>query len=155
MGAEAATDTDAATAQDAVAWVNEVHLSGRVSGTPQEKTLPSGDAVVLFRLVVRRPAARRTGSARAGDKVASAQDAATKGAATKGAATKGAATRGAVVDTLDVACWTARSRKVALRLQDGDAAEVTGSLHRRFFRAGGAAASRYEVAAATVIGGRR
>lgn len=150
MGSEAATDTDAATAQDAVAWVNEVHLSGRVSGTPQEKTLPSGDVVVLFRLVVRRPAARRTGSARAGAKGTRAQDAATKGAAMRGAATKGA-----VVDTLDVACWTARSRKVALRLQDGDAAEVTGSLHRRFFRAGGAAASRYEVAAATVARGRR
>ena len=139
MGAEAATDTDAATTQDAVDWVNEVHLSGRVSGTPQEKTLPSGDVVVLFRLVVRRPTARRTGSA-----------AGAKGTRPQGASTKGAATKGAVVDTLDVACWTARSRKAALRLQDGDAAEVTGSLHRRFFRAAGAAASRYEVAAAKV-----
>jgi single-strand DNA-binding protein len=139
MGAEAATDTDAATTQDAVDWVNEVHLSGRVSGTPQEKTLPSGDVVVLFRLVVRRPAARRTGSARAG---------------AKGTRPQGTSTKGAVVDTLDVACWTARSRKAALRLQDGDAAEVTGSLHRRFFRAAGAAASRYEVAAAKVSRGR-
>ena len=131
MGAAAATDTGAVTAEDAVAWVNEVHLCGRVSGTPQEKTLPSGDVVVLFRLVVPRPAVRRTGAARA------------------------AATKGAVVDTLDVACWTARSRKAALRLGDGDAAEVTGSLHRRFFRAGGAAASRYEVAAAGVARIRR
>jgi single-strand DNA-binding protein len=148
MGTEAATDMDA-TARDAVAWVNEVHRSGRVSGAPQEKTLPSGDVVVLFRLVVRRPVARRTGSSRGGAKGTRAQDTRAQGASTKRAATKGA-----VVDTLDVACWTARSRKAALRLQDGDAAEVTGSLHRRFFRAGGAAASRYEVAAATVARAR-
>ena len=131
MGAHAASETDAATREeDAIAWVNEVRLAGRVSGMPQEKVLPSGDLVVLFRLVVRRPAARRS--------------------TTAGPRAKGAATKGAVVDTLDVACWSARPRKAALRLHDGDAAEVTGSLHRRFFRAGGAAASRYEVAAATV-----
>jgi single-strand DNA-binding protein len=143
MGARAARDRDttppAAAQEDSVGWVNEVHLSGRVSGSPEEKTLPSGDVVVLFRLVVRRPAVRRSGPSRAG---------------ARGAAPKGAGRKGAVVDTLDVACWTARPRKAALRLRDGDAAEVTGSLHRRFFRAGGAAASRYEVAAATVARAR-
>jgi single-strand DNA-binding protein len=110
---------------NAAAWVNEVHLVGRVSGAPEERALPSGDAVVLFRLVVPRPPVRRT------------------------AAGRGAA-RGPSVDTIDVACWGSRARRTALRLHDGDAAEVSGSLHRRFFRAGGAATSRYEVAASSV-----
>ena len=34
--------------------VNEVHLVGRVSGDPEEKELPSGDALVTFRLVTSR-----------------------------------------------------------------------------------------------------
>ena len=33
---------------------NEVHLTGRVSGAPERRTLPSGDEVATFRLVVRR-----------------------------------------------------------------------------------------------------
>ena len=40
-------------------WVNEVHLVGRVSSEPEERELPSGDVVVLFRLVVPRPAPDR------------------------------------------------------------------------------------------------
>ena len=36
--------------------VNEVRLVGRLSGTPEERTLPSGDCVWTFRLVVPRPA---------------------------------------------------------------------------------------------------
>jgi single-strand DNA-binding protein len=98
-----------------------------VSGTPEERALPSGDVVVLFRLVVPRPeAGRRTAAAR------------------------GLAKRSAV-DTIDIACWGSRPRRAALRLGDGDTAEVSGALHRRFYRAGGAAASRYEVAATTVV----
>ncbi len=34
---------------------NEVVLVGRVASDPEEKQLPSGDTVWLFRLVVRRP----------------------------------------------------------------------------------------------------
>lgn len=34
--------------------VNEVRLVGRVSGSPEERTLPSGDVLLTFRLVVRR-----------------------------------------------------------------------------------------------------
>lgn len=37
---------------------NEVVLVGRVASDPQEKELPSGDTVWLFRLVVRRPDGR-------------------------------------------------------------------------------------------------
>ena len=56
----------------------------------------------------------------------------------------------AQVDTIDVACWSGRSRAVARRLPDGQAVEVEGSLRRRFFSAGGARVSRYEVEAASV-----
>ena len=108
------------------AWANEVRLMGRVSGSPVEREMPSGDVVVLFRLVVPRPAARRSASAR------------------------GASRKAVTVDTIDIACWSARSRRAALRLQEGETVEVSGSLHRRFFRAGGGAVSRYEVDAATV-----
>lgn len=38
---------------------NEVSLRGRVSAEPVERTLPSGDCLVSFRLVVRRPARAR------------------------------------------------------------------------------------------------
>ena len=40
-------------AETAVA-VNEVHLVGRLSGRPQVLELPSGDVVVVFRVVVAR-----------------------------------------------------------------------------------------------------
>lgn len=94
--------------------VNEVRLSGRVSGAPQERELPSGDPLVQLRVVVPREGeSLRRGGAR--------------------------------VDTIDVTCWSARARGVALRLSDGDAVELSGALRRRFFRAGGAASSRYDV----------
>lgn len=54
------------------------------------------------------------------------------------------------VDTLDVACWSAATRRVAGRLAVGERVEVEGSLRRRFFRAGAGAASRYEVEATRV-----
>ena len=108
------------------AWANEVRLMGRVSGSPEEREMPSGDVVVLFRLVVPRPPGRRSGSAR------------------------GTSRKAGTVDTIDIACWSARTRRAALRLQEGETVEVSGSLHRRFFRSGGGAVSRYEVDAATV-----
>ena len=37
------------------AAVNDVRLRGRLSGDPEERELPSGDSVVVFRLVVDRP----------------------------------------------------------------------------------------------------
>ena len=130
MSAETTSAQDAPTTDDAVPWMNEVRLVGRVSGEPEERSLPSGDVVVLFRLVVRRHPRGRTAPGRG-------------------------AAKGPAVDTLDVACWAGRPRRAALRLHDGDGAEVTGALHRRFYRAGGGAASRYEVAATTVARVRR
>ena len=52
-----------------------------------------------------------------------------------------------LVDTIDIACWSARSRGSAGRLQKGDIVEVEGSLRRRFFGGAGGRASRYEVEA--------
>lgn len=95
--------------------VNEVRLTGRVSGAPTDKELPSGDVLVSLRVVIDRPPRAR----RAVDR--------------------------REVDTIDLACWSARSRASALRADEGDLVEVHGSLRRRFYRAGGAVASRYEV----------
>jgi single-strand DNA-binding protein len=41
--------------------VNEVRLSGRVSGEPQGRELPSGDRLLSVRIVVPRPPHRRRG----------------------------------------------------------------------------------------------
>jgi single-strand DNA-binding protein len=51
------------------------------------------------------------------------------------------------VDTIDVACWSARTRRSARGLKAQDHVEVTGALRRRFFRTGTATVSRYEVEA--------
>ena len=59
------------------------------------------------------------------------------------------------VDTIDVACWTPAARRSASRCEVDDHVEVEGALRRRFFRAGGAVASRYEVEARRVTRGRR
>ena len=58
--------------------------------------------------------------------------------------------RPASVDTIDVACWSAATRRVLDRVGVGDTIAVSGSLRRRFFRAGGAVASRYEVEASSL-----
>ena len=97
--------------------VNVVKLVGRVSAVGEPRELPSGDLVVMVRVVVSRPPRRA---------------------------------RGATVDTIDVACWSARARRSASRCAVGDEVEVEGSLRRRFFRAGGGVASRYEVEASAV-----
>ncbi len=101
--------------------VNEVRLVGRVSAEPVQQELPSGDRVVTMRLVVPRGRVRPASGV-----------------------------KGSTVDTIDVACWSGRSRASALRLHEGDRAEVSGALRRRLFRAGGAAVTRYEVEAATL-----
>jgi len=98
---------------------NEVRLVGRVTGAPVSRELPSGDLVVTLRVTVDRPARGRD-------------------------AKKAASTR-RQVDAVDLACWTARTRGAALRLVEHDVVEVRGALRRRFYRAGAAPVSRYEV----------
>lgn len=51
----------------------------------------------------------------------------------------------ATVDALDCAAWGAGVRRTSLRLRAGDTVEVQGAVRRRFFRAGGVAASRVEI----------
>ncbi len=114
--------------------VNEVHLVGRVSAEPETRTLPSGDEVVLLRIVVgRRPTRSRAPVKRLAD----------------GGAGAGPSTRSGV-DTIDVACWGAGVRRTALRLHAGQPIEVLGALRRRFYRAGSTTQSRYEVEATRV-----
>ena len=108
---------------DVLEAVNEVRLRGRLSGDPEERDLPSGDVVVVLRLVVDRPTGAR-----------------------------------ATHDTLECAAYSGRIRRTVLRWRHGDVVEVRGSLHRRFFRAGGGPVSRYEVQVAAgerVSSGRR
>ncbi len=98
--------------------VNEVIMSGRISGSPEERELPSGDTVVQLRLVVPRSGSRvRTGGG------------------------------GATVDTIDVSCWTKTLQRKAVRLKPGDLVTVRGALRRRFWRSPGGPASRYDVEA--------
>lgn len=56
------------------------------------------------------------------------------------------------VDALECTTWVPRVRRSAMRWQPGDVVEVEGAIRRRFFRAGGGAASRVEV---EVSSGRR
>jgi single-strand DNA-binding protein len=98
--------------------INEVVVGGRISGSPEERELPSGDTVVQLRLVVPRSTSRVRALA-------------------------GAAT----VDTIDIAFWTKALQRRAVRLKQGDLVTVRGALRRRFWRSPGGPASRYEVEA--------
>jgi single-strand DNA-binding protein len=95
--------------------VNDVSLRGRLAAPAEQRELPSGDLVVTFRLVVARPP-------RAVRSATSAR-----------------------IDTLDCAVFAAAQRTRSLTWAAGDVVEVRGSLRRRFFRAAGGSASRYEV----------
>ena len=48
-------------------------------------------------------------------------------------------------DVIDCSAWTAKTRRSAGAWQKGDVVEITGALRRRFWRAGGALASAYDV----------
>lgn len=100
---------------------NEVILWGRLPAAPEERELPSGDQISVLRVVIpRRPGPRRAEATRPPRQQ---------------------------VDTIDVVCWTARTRRTAQRLVEGDWIEVEGALRRRFFATGGGRQSRYEVEA--------
>lgn len=102
--------------------VNEVRLVGRLAAEPVARELPSGDALVSFRLVVER------------------------GSPAPGAVARRAPT----VDTLDCTAWRAKVRRASVRLHPGDLVEVTGALRRRFWRTPAGPASRSEVEVLTV-----
>lgn len=108
MSAQAMTGPTAGREGD----VNVVRLVGRVSATPEEVVLPSGDVLCSFRVVVGRPEGHQSRQR---------------------------------VDALECTAWLPRVRRSAMRWQPGDVVEVEGAIRRRFFRAGGSAASRVEV----------
>ena len=105
----------------AVGHRNEVVLTGRLSGVPEERELPSGDVVMTFRVVVARPESRQP-----------------------------AGVRRASVDTIDCAAWTAAARRALAGWVDGDVVEVRGALRRRFFQGAAGSQSRMEVEVARV-----
>ena len=55
------------------------------------------------------------------------------------------------VDTLDIAAWSAKVRKIALSLEADDWVEVSGSIHRRFWQAPAGVASRWQVEADEIV----
>ena len=55
------------------------------------------------------------------------------------------------VDTLDIASWSAKSRRTALALKPGQWIEVCGSIHRRFWQSPGGLASRWQVEAVDIV----
>ena len=104
---------------------NDVVLRGRLPAAAEERALPSGDLIVTLRIVV----PRRGGPARPRRSTGASR---------------------ATVDTIDVVCWTAATRRAAMRLEPGDTIEVEGSLRRRFFGGGTGRQSRYDVEAGAV-----
>jgi single-strand DNA-binding protein len=52
-----------------------------------------------------------------------------------------------LVDALECCVWSGRLKRSVQTWRAGDVVEVTGSVRRRFYRAGGTAASRVEVEA--------
>jgi single-strand DNA-binding protein len=51
------------------------------------------------------------------------------------------------VDTLDIAAWSAKTRRTALSLKPGEWIEVSGSVNRRFWQGPAGLASRWQIQA--------
>jgi single-strand DNA-binding protein len=96
---------------------NVVTLVGRVTSAPVERTLPSGDVMVSFRLSLRR---QRTPMAR-GSKQAT--------------------------DWVDCVAVGGRCRRSVGSWNVGDKVRVEGALRRRFYRGPGGPSTRLEVEA--------
>jgi single-strand DNA-binding protein len=54
------------------------------------------------------------------------------------------------VDTLDIAAWSAKSRRSALSLVADEWVEISGSIHRRFWSGPAGLASRWQVEAVEI-----
>jgi single-strand DNA-binding protein len=103
---------------DAAGHQNSVVLIGRIADAAADRTLPSGDVLVTWRVVVRRPSPSRAMP----DSV-----------------------RGTTVDTINCASWRADVRRAAGGWSKGDLVRIEGSLRRRFWRTAAGTASRCEV----------
>ncbi|MGF9755809.1 single-stranded DNA-binding protein [Microvirga sp. 0TCS3.31] len=119
---EAARDRRAGpAADDPDEAANDVRLVGRVTSVPVVVDLPSGDALVSFRISVPR---------------------------SPGAA-KAVATTSQRVDSIPCSAWSAALRRRIAGWRPGDTVEVTGAVCCRFYQAGGATRSRVEVVASS------
>lgn len=49
------------------------------------------------------------------------------------------------VDTIDLESWSAKTRRTALSLKDGEWVDISGSIRRRFWKSGEGLASRWQV----------
>lgn len=101
---------------------NEVRLVGRVTSVPVVVDLPSGDALVSFRISVPR---------------------------SPGAARTAATTTGQRVDSIPCSAWSAALRRRIAGWRPGDTVEIAGAVCCRFYQAGGATRSRVEVVASS------
>jgi single-strand DNA-binding protein len=54
------------------------------------------------------------------------------------------------VDTLDIAAWSSKMRRIALTLKEGEWVEITGAINRRFWSGPAGVASRWQVEAAEI-----
>lgn len=116
MSASTKSDSTTESEQLLDEMVNEVRLVGRLSQLPEVRTLPSGDPLWTFRVVVPRRGSRH-----------------------------GRSTGRTQVDALECAVWGGRSRRTVASWRAGDLVEVTGALRRRFYRAGEGPVSRVEI----------
>ena len=96
---------------------NEVVLVGRLGAAAQTREMSSGDVVVSWRIVVTRPQQAQRAD--------------------------GTPTRS--VDSLDCVAWRKAVCRSVLAWQAGDTIEVTGALHKRFWRTDRGSTSRTEV----------
>jgi hypothetical protein len=55
------------------------------------------------------------------------------------------------VDTLDIAAWSAKSRRIALTLDSDEWVEISGSIRRRFWQSPAGVASRWQVGATEIL----
>ncbi len=110
------TESPVAATPEREEGANAVLLAGRLAGSPAFRDMPSGDSMVQFRLVVRRSCEHGRRDPRS-----------------------------PTVDTIDCVSWSPSALGDWTRWNAGDHVSLAGCLRRRFWRAGGAVASRYEV----------
>ena len=108
-------------ADDGDEGANEVRLVGRLTSVPVAVELPSGDALVSFRISVPRSPG----------------------------ATKTVTMTSQRVDSIPCSAWSAALRRRIAGWRPGDTVEVTGAICCRFYQAGGATRSRVEVVASS------
>ena len=94
---------------------NCVSLRGRVSSSPIERELPSGDVIVTLRVVVVREKTPMSTKSKQSS------------------------------DWVDCVAWGGRVKRSVARWQVGDVVEIEGALRRRFFRMEARTSTRVEV----------